>query len=164
MHRLVITFMAALLVMGWLFTATPAWAQSELEGVWEQIEVSGHNEEGDWERDNIQPGLMIFHDGYFSRTVVTGNEARPLMDEDETLATLADEKLRAIVLPFGGQAGTYEISGSTLTRTVVAAKNPNIMQGDPLQNMTFSMDGDVLTIRADLGDGYWREEKWRRLR
>ena len=174
MYRFVLMCMATLLVVTGCSqqvaepeepTATQAEPQSVLEGVWQLAEAYGRNAEGDYRWDPIQPGLQIFHDGYYSVVSVRGNEARPLFNEEETAATVSEEKLRTVFGQFGAQAGTYEISGSTLTRAVVVAKNPNLTQGTRTPNpQTFRLDGDVLTIRSDNADGTWQEARWRRLR
>jgi len=142
---------------------TQAEPQSELEGVWELAEAYGRDAEGDWRWDPIQPGLQIFRDGYVSVTFVSGDEARPLLDEGETFATVGEEKLRAICGPLTAGGGSYEVSGSTLTMTMVVAKSPNVMQGTPITR-TFRVDEDVLTLRQENEDGTWQELRWRRLR
>lgn len=163
MKRLVITSMAALLVLGCLFTAPPAWAQSELEGVWQVVEASGTDDEGDWKAQNIQPSLFIFLDGYYSIAVVHGDEARPLMADDATRDSISPDEVFSIFRPYTSNSGTYEISGSTLTTKPMVALWPNFMEGGS-QIYAFAVDGDTLSLSWKNSQGYAFENRLRRLR
>jgi hypothetical protein len=48
--------------------------------------------------------------------------------------------------PFAANAGTYQISGTTLTRRPTVAKNETVMTTDPPQVAEFKIEGNKLTL------------------
>ncbi len=161
MNRLALTCLATILCLGWQLTAAPAWAQSDLNGVWEIVEAFGHNTEGDWTWDNVQPSLYLFQDGYYSITYVAGNEARPLMADDATREELTAEQAASVWIPYVSNAGTYEVSESTLTTKPMVSLWPNFMEGGSA-TYTYSMEKDMLTLSRE-GDGWTWTGKLRRI-
>lgn len=57
-----------------------------------------------------------------------------------------DAQLLEAWRPFDGQAGTYEVNGSTITMHTLVAKNPNAMNTQEIINEDFRFDGDALII------------------
>jgi hypothetical protein len=58
------------------------------------------------------------------------------------------EELQSRWGPFIANAGTYEISGDTVTRHVVVAKNPALQRGKNFVRHTFKIDGNNLWLTA----------------
>lgn len=56
------------------------------------------------------------------------------------------EELQAQWGPFVANAGTYEISGSTLTLRAVVAKNPRNQGKDNVARLTAILDGNTLSL------------------
>jgi len=154
----------ALCFLGGTAVATPLLAQSELNGVWSIAEVSGHNAEGDWEWNPVQPSLYIFMDGYYSMAQVNGSEPRPLMPDGTTWDNMTEDQLRSVcsTAVFSANSGTYEVSGSSLTTRPMVAKWPNFMEGGSA-SYTYSMETDMLTLVRE-GDGWSWKVTLRRLR
>jgi hypothetical protein len=94
---------------------------------------------------NVQPGLMIFTARHYSRTTDTATTARPTIPEPAPgNATLAE--LQARWGPFQANAGTYELSGQTLTLHVMVAKNPAEQRQGQFARLRFRTDGDRLWL------------------
>ncbi len=132
-----------------LSLATFAQAQSSLEGAWQLQEtmVSGGENAGTNANPNLH--LIIFSEGHYSRILdfddrpevpavgaVFGSEESAELDELR-LATLAS--IRA-------NAGTYEVSGSTLTLHFMLALNPGAVGNSP--EFEYQIEGDKLMITA----------------
>ena len=64
------------------------------------------------------------------------------------VATATADQLRATWGPFVGEAGTYEVSGSTITMHPIAAKNPAAMKPGAFTTWSFQLTGDTLVITA----------------
>ena len=86
---------------------------------------------------------------------MTGTEARtePAAAADAAKLTDAEkiaryEAWRALT----ANAGTYEVTGSTLTMTPTVAKNPGIM-GKPGAPREFKLNGNTLTLIQKAADG-----------
>ena len=73
-------------------------------------------------RVSKQPGLLIITGRHYSTAFVNSVEARPLVSESPT-----DEELGRAFGPYVSNAGTYEVSGSTVTQHGLVAKNPGTM-------------------------------------
>ena len=153
-----------MIFLGLLLTATPAWAQSDLNGVWEIVEATGTNDDGEWKWENVQPSLYMFMDGYYSVIGVQGNEPRLSIPEGTTWDNITEEQMRSVCsgAVFYANSGTYEVSGSTLTTKPMVAKWPNFMEGGSAM-FTYQVDSDILTLS---GEGYYGAYtyKLRRLR
>src|SRR5688572_21224154 len=114
----------ALLVLA-LLSAGTAEAQSRaaasaaaLEGAWSRIEsgpAAGTT------RNPTPPGVMLFVDGHYSWVYLSGPQPRPPMPGPNGTAA----ELRAVLGPIVAEAGTYEVSGQTMTRRRIVSKNPN---------------------------------------
>ena len=99
-------------------------AQS-LRGVWKPIEIvinKGSN--AGRHTTDVQPGLMIFTDTYYSGMQVRGFQSRPALSAQPT-----DEERGRVFTPFTANAGTYQLRDSTLTITPIVAKSPTVMAG-----------------------------------
>lgn len=128
-----LTHTALLFAVGLLLFAPDARAQDQesLDGVWKTVEVWGTTTDGEeWRWEDPQPGITIFMDGYWSRVAVLGTEPRPELSEDQSLANmegmedLSKEELGAMIARLQAVAGTYTVSGSTITFSPMVAKSP----------------------------------------
>jgi hypothetical protein len=87
--------------------------------------------------------VTIFTAKHYSRTEVQAEGPRPVI-ADVSKAT-ADE-LRAVWGPVVCEAGTYEVSGDTLTLHPQASKSPAAMAPGAFIVSTFEITGDALTV------------------
>lgn len=115
-----------------------------LQGVWQTVEITiaGANPRTIAVADPKQY-LTILTAKYYSRTEVQADGPRPLL-ADASKAT-ADE-LRAVWGPFIAEAGTYEVSGSTVTMHPQASKSPAAMAAGAFIVSSYKLDGNTLWI------------------
>jgi hypothetical protein len=128
------------------FGATQVGAQSaRLQGAWQvdQIVLTGPNART---VTDPQPGILIFTNRYYSRAEVTSDAARP--DLPDMAAATADE-LRATLGPYTSNAGTYEVSGGTLTTRQIVAKSPAVMAQGAFTVLAYRIQGDTLWLTAE---------------
>ncbi len=126
--------------------ATPPAVQPVLEGAWEVTRASRPELVSD------QPGLYIFHGGYYSVLHVWKAGPRPLFEGDETRETVDRDKLNAIMGGVEGNSGRYSVDGSTLTLTPIVAIGQNFMNGLS-RKYTFRVSGDELTLEGGSIEG-----------
>lgn len=141
----------------------PLAAQQSLQGSWTIVENWGHDTEaGEWRNENVQPSLYIFLDGHYSIAKVNGDQARPLVAEDATRASLTAEQAASVWLLYTSNSGTYETTSSTLTTHPTVALWPNFMEGGS-ETFTFEVEGDELLL-SQTGEGFSWNARLRRLR
>ncbi len=110
-----------------------------LHGVWSMSEMTPGG--GSTTITPSQPGLFIFTEGHYSAVYTLGGE--PRSQSAVSFNPTAEEKVAqydSIIL----NAGTYDVSGSTVTFRPQIAKSPEFIGGQ--STMTFQIDGDVLTF------------------
>jgi hypothetical protein len=92
-----------------------------------------------------QPGpyITLFTAKHYSRTEIQSESPRPLLP-DPSKAT-ADE-LRTVWGPVVAEAGTYEVSGDTITMHPLASKSPAAMASGAFIICSFKLEGQTLTI------------------
>lgn len=119
--------------------ASPA---NELVGVWSLTAVDPGD--GSSLIQPSQPGLYIFADRYYSAVFAPGADPRikSAISFQPTTEEMVAQYETIIV-----NAGTYEISGSTVTFRPVIAKSPGFVGG--YQVSTFRVEGDTLVLVAD---------------
>src|SRR5262245_43001691 len=121
MNRVVLASLVVLTVG--LAASSGAAGQSSrgLQGAWQLAEI---NITGPSARTftfaEPRANLVIFTARHYSRVEVQSEKPRPLLP-DASKAT-ADE-LRTVWGPFVGEAGTYEVTGSSVTMWPIASKN-----------------------------------------
>jgi hypothetical protein len=93
---------------------------------------------------NIQPELLIFTAKHYSLTADTAAQPRPTEPVKEQGKPTVEE-LQARWGPFAANAGTYELSGDTLTRHVAVAKNA-AAQGKVVTRATIKLEGNNLWV------------------
>ncbi len=114
---------------------------SALEGAWRVAEMTTAGP-GGGRVDSPQPGLLLFTGGYYSYTLVTADEPRPVPPRG--VATMED--LLNAWSPFTANAGTFEVSDTTMIRRPLVAKSPDAMGPGIFNAYTFHMRGDTLWI------------------
>ena len=147
--------------------ATPMAGQSapSIQGVWRAVEITipastapaaGADNRpparqdpfgafSDGTHTALQPELMIFTGKHYSRTADTGAQPRPTtgyrIPGKPTL-----EELQAAWGPFVANAGSYEVSGTTLTLHAIVAKNPRAQADGNFTRLTVRLDGNTLWL------------------
>lgn len=135
----------------------PAQSQGSIQGVWRPVSraIPATTNPGDRSdpfahvpigtQTNLQPGLMIFTARHYSRTTDTATTPRPTTPE-ATPGKATVEELQARWGPFQANAGTYELSGSTLTLRLIVSKSPADQRNGNFARLTVKMDGDRLWL------------------
>ena len=115
-----------------------------IQGVWQVVQV---NMTGATPRTILipepRPNLTIITGRHYSHIQIESDGPRTA-PSDMTTAT-ADE-LRAGWGPFGGEAGTYEVTANTITMHPIVAKNPAAMAPGAFMTITFKVQGDTLWL------------------
>jgi hypothetical protein len=114
-------------------------AAEELQGAWRVVEI-GFGDPPSAASEPIQPGILLFAGNYYSYTLLT--RARPYLPQGPT----APEEIVAVWDPFTANAGTFQISGNTMTRRPLVAKNPNAMGPGIFNEYTFRLSADTLWV------------------
>jgi hypothetical protein len=118
-------------------------AQDSLEGfqgAWRVVEIAAGNRVV----RPPEPGLLLFTGRYYSYTLVTSEEPRPAPPAGVASA----EALLAAWSPFTANAGTFEVSGSTMTRRPIVAKNPDAMGPGVFNEYSFRLQADTLWMTS----------------
>ena len=118
-----------------------------LMGVWRSVQTQFFDTAFGGPRvvSPTQPALLLFTRGYYS--VVAVQSARPRPDLPTDITTATADQLRAVWGRFAANAGTYTISGDTVTLRFIVAKNPSHMAPDYFQRARFRSVGDSLWMR-----------------
>lgn len=132
-----VSCLGVVIVFGIVSMALAQQPKKNLRGTWKVVEVNGGPE---GTNKSPQPGLFMFTDRYYSAMRVTGTKPRPKFASN-TVATDA-EKL-ASYDGFFAQAGTYDVSGTTVTTRPLVAKAEFPMTGPP-SKAEVKIDGDTL--------------------
>jgi len=121
-----------------------------LEGVWREAEivVTGRDASA---IQNPQPSLYIFTPTHYAMSGVLVDHPRTLY---KTIDPTKEEKIAAYD-SFWSNAGTYEVTGDTVTIRPIIARVPNFMSGGFLK-YEFRLDGDTLWLTGNSTDEYWR--------
>jgi hypothetical protein len=115
-----------------------------LQGAWRTIDVNiaGPNARNFPVAKNA-PYLTIFTARHYSRTEVQSEAPRPILAD---AARASADELRSVWGPVVCEAGTYDVSGSTITMHPLVSKSPAAMAAGAFIVSTFTIDGDTLTI------------------
>lgn len=141
-----------------LAVASPLAKAQSLRGVWKPVEiVINRGPNAGRHTTDIQPGLLIFTDAYFSGMRVRGFKPRPQLSRQPN-----DTERGQIFGLFSASAGTYRYRDSTLTMTPTVAQSPAVMAGGPEVNRVHLV-GDTLWFRATSADGIETRTKWIRI-
>ena len=138
------------LVAALLLVATSVQARAQatatLQGAWRvtEVVVTGANAETN---TSPQPGLYLFMKKHYSLTTVNSMAPRKNFGAAGDPNKLTDpEKIARFEVwdEFSANAGTYEVSGNTITAHPVVAKNPAVM--GPAITREFRIEGNTLTL------------------
>ena len=140
------TVVACLLSLSVLATVPSALAQADkLIGVWKTTEAKlPANPEQNLEGGtlaNPQPEITVFTQKHFITVGVHSEEPRPDLPQNST-----DAQLLEAWRPFTAQAGTYEVTGSTITIHTMVTKSPNLMNRKASRTRNYRFEGDVLIL------------------
>src|SRR5215510_7806324 len=94
---------------------------------------------------NVQPGLLIITAKHYSRTTDTAVQPRPTTGY-AVAGTPTIGELQARWGPFAANAGTYELSGDTMTLRAVVSKEPRDQTGNRFARLRVRLDGNVLSL------------------
>jgi Lipocalin-like domain len=136
-------------------TAAIAVSVVVIVGAWGNAQTSSGALDGAWEVQEItfaQPGLPVnkpaglyLFTGKHYALLQVADTARPSLTVAEEANATADQ-LRAVWGPFQANAGTFEISGTTLTTRPTVAKNPVTMSAGFFNEFSFTLNGDTLLL------------------
>ncbi len=130
-----------------IFMPLTAQAQEDaLRGVWKVTEVSLTSPDTSWTNTDPRPALRMFAEHHYSSIGTIGRGSRERLSDEPSEA----ERLEAWQ-PFYARAGTYEVTGSTVTLRVIVAKNPN-NEGRTVTN-TYRIEGDTLWMTWETATG-----------
>jgi hypothetical protein len=142
-------------VVGILALGLSALGQStpSIQGVWRVVEVTivepapGGSALGlpKGTHTNVQPGLLIFTGKHYSNVGDLAAKPRPTAPFKVAGKPTADE-MQSLWGPFAANSGTYELTGTTLTRRPMVAKNPANQTGKYFTRSTIKLDGNNLWI------------------
>ncbi len=137
--------------------ATPMAGQStpSIQGVWRVVErtipASADGRQDPFgafsggTQTSLQPELTIFTATHYSRTTDTAAQPRPTTGyKIPGKPTL--EELQAEWGPFVANAGTYEVSGTTLTLRAIVAKNPRAQAEKNFTRLAIKLEGNNLWL------------------
>jgi len=133
-----------------VLTAPPALAAQSpeaLQGAWRVAQVAAGG--GGRTITDPQPGLLLFAGRYYSYTFVTSEGPRVA----PTPGLASPEELLAAWNPFTANAGTFEVSGTTMTRRPLVAKSPDAMGPGVFNEYSFRSIADTLWMTATRTEG-----------
>lgn len=143
MRKLIIPVTAlALVAVVMAFRPAPdeTFTASSLNGAWETVEVHAELQDTTWTRADERPNMVIYSDGHWASVRIAGDGWREDLPEDDA----TDEQLLEAWRPLRAAAGSYTVSGSTLTSTTAISKSPNAMNAKRANTSEFKLDGDKL--------------------
>lgn len=114
-------------------------AGSSLIGAWKVTEIANPNQQA---ITTPQPGLYIFTKGHYNFTRINGTKPLPAYPSNDK-ATEADKVAVFDVLYLN--AGTYTVTGNTLSTKATVAKSAFAM-GGPGNQYEFSVTGNMLVL------------------
>lgn len=136
-----VLFVAAIIVVVSLALPT-AQTTNPLVGAWEYTE--GTRADGTSVENPV--GMIVFTNTHYSHIRVSGMRPQYASQAEATDA----EKIAAFDT-LAANAGTYEVSGSTLTLRPSVAKNPNVYAPGNSIELTFTIDGKTLATTSSTG-------------
>ena len=111
---------------------------SSLNGAWKVVTVHAELQDTTFTREEDRPNMLLFTDGHWASVRIAGDGTRAELPEEPT-----DEQLLEAWRPLRASAGSYSVSGNTITSKTLIAKNPNSMGGEEWDS-EFSLEGDKL--------------------
>ena len=137
----------ALLASAMLMGSASLVSQSKsglLQGVWQTTEIAvGGPTPRTITIPEPRPLLTIITARHYSRTEVQSEGPRPILAD---VAKATADELRTVWGPFVGEAGTYEVTGNTVTMRPLVSKNPAAMAPGAFIVYTYTLDGNTLSL------------------
>ena len=143
MPRSLLTALAVVILM----PLTAQAQSSALRGAWKTTEVSLTSPDTSWTNTDPRPALLMFGEHHYSRIFTVGRGSRERLSDEPSDA----ERLEAWG-PFRANAGTYEVTGSTVTFRAIVAKNPN-NEGSRTWTNTYRIEGDTFWMTFETATG-----------
>jgi hypothetical protein len=117
---------------------------ASIQGVWQVVQI---NMTGASPRTisipEPRPNLTIVTARHYSHIQIEAEGPRTAPSD---IAKATADELRAVWGPFGGEAGTYELTGNTITTHPIVAKNPATMAPGAFMTLAFKVQGDTLWL------------------
>ncbi len=135
------------LALSFVLPLTAQAQEGALRGVWKSTEVSLTSPDTSWTQTDSRPALLMFTEHHYSWTGTRGSGSRERLSDEPSDA----ERLEAWG-PFFASAGTYEVTGSTVTLRAIVAKNPN-SEGSWTWTYTYRIEGDTLWMTWETATG-----------
>src|SRR5689334_2379850 len=114
-----------------------------IQGVWRIIEATTTGPGARTIAFTGRPNLTIITARHYSRVEVQADGPRPILAD---VAKASADELRAAWGPFVSEAGTYEVSGGSITMRPIASKNPAVMGPGVFITYSFKLEGDTLSL------------------
>ena|SRR5687768_11408512 len=127
-----------------------AQSKPSIQGVWRKAEVTVTNPSQapnalpKGTHTDVQPGVLIFTAKHYSVINDTGGKPRPKTPFKVQGKPTAEE-MQTQWGPFQANAGTYELTGTSLTLRPIVAKNP-ALQGGGVSRYNVKHDGNNLWL------------------
>ena len=126
--------------------ASAAQAATKLDGVWTITKVVTTGASAG--TSTAQPSVIIFDNGYYAyvsggsmpRQTAPAPKNADMLTDSEKLAKYAEWE--AVT----GQAGTFDVKGTTITRHPTVAKNVSVMTTDGPITQEFKLNGNSLLL------------------
>lgn len=141
MNKLLLVALGAAVLTGPALAGQPK--RDSIQGVWQAVEVTITGPEA---RTIALPqpraNLTIFTARHYSQLHLDADSPRRVVDAAKATA----DELRALWGPFAGEAGTYELTGNTITMKPLVAKNPVAMAPGAFTTYAYALDGNMLRV------------------
>ena len=125
-------------------------------GAWEM--VSNRNlTTGEAQQQQTPPLRVVYASGHYAQFRAAAGRAKIDVPRDKMTRDQLFERGN-----IQGQFGTYRVAGSTMTRKILSAANPNIEGQEG--TVEFRIQGDTMTVIATNAQGQKGEQVFRRLR
>lgn len=137
--------MKQLLISTFALAMVAAVGQSKsasLQGAWQAVEVTMTGP-GARTITNLRPTLTVVSGKHYARVEDQAETPRPILAD---ISKASADELRATWGPFVGEAGTYELTGETLTTRPLVSKNPAAMVTGTFIIYTCKFDGNFVTL------------------
>ena len=129
-----------------LFASQGATAPSpmpSIQGVWRVVEATITGPGARTIAFADRPNLTIITAKHYSRVEIQADGPRPILTD---VAKASADELRAAWGPVVCEAGTYELTPTSLTMRPIASKNPAVMGSGVFITYAYKLDGDTLSL------------------
>jgi hypothetical protein len=117
--------------------------RASIQGVWRITEATISGPGARTIAFGDRPNLTIITARHYSRVEVQADGPRPVLAD---VAKASADELRAVWGPVVSEAGTYEVSGGSITMRPIASKNPAVMGPGVFLTYAYRLEGDTLSL------------------